>query len=157
MSTETPQIALLLILAALLVVAMATDWRRREIDNWLTASIAVLAPVWWWASGYALWPEVAVQFALGAVILGVGIGLFAIGAMGGGDVKLLTALALWLPGLVLMKMLVVMSLVGGVLTIAMIVWHRFKRFEGQPEIPYGLAISAATLGILYERYFNQFA
>jgi prepilin peptidase CpaA len=157
MSTETPQIALLLILAALLVVAMATDWRRREIDNWLTASIAVLAPIWWWVSGYALWPEVAVQFALGAVILGVGIGLFAIGAMGGGDVKLLMALALWLPGLVLMKMLVVMSLVGGVLTIAMIAWHRFKRFEGQPEIPYGLAISAATLGILYERYFNQFA
>jgi prepilin peptidase CpaA len=157
MGTETLQIVLLLALGALLIVAMATDWRRREIDNWLTASIAIFAPAWWWASGYAVWPEVAVQIMLGAVILGAGIGLFAIGAMGGGDVKLLTALALWLPGFVLMKMLVVMSLVGGALTIAMIAWHRFKRFEGQPEIPYGLAISAATLGILYERYFNQFA
>lgn len=157
MGTETPQIALLLVLAVLLVVAMATDWRRREIDNWLTATVAILAPLWWWACGYSLWPEIAVQIVLGAVILGVGIGLFAIGAMGGGDVKLLTALALWLPGFVLMKMLVVMSLVGGALTIAMLVWHRIRRLEGQPEIPYGLAISAATLGILYERYFNQFA
>jgi prepilin peptidase CpaA len=157
MTSETVQIVLLLGLAILLVVAMATDWKRREIDNWLTATIAVLSPVWWWACDYALWPDAAIQIGLGLPILAIGVGLFSIGAMGGGDVKLLAGLALWLPGLVLMKMLVVMSLTGGILTVAMLAWHRFKRFEGQPEIPYGLAISAATLGILYERYLNQFA
>jgi prepilin peptidase CpaA len=157
MGTETLQIALLTILAGLLIVAMVTDWRRREIDNWLTITVAALAPIWLWASGYALWPEAVVQLGFCAVVFGIGVGLFSIGAMGGGDVKLLAALALWLPGLVLLKMLIVMSLLGGVLTIAMVAWHKIRRFEGQPEIPYGLAISAATLGILYERYFNQFA
>lgn len=157
MDTQTPQLILLAFLAALLVVAMVTDWRRREIDNWLTGAIALLAPVWWWASGLAPWPDMAVQIVLGVLILAIGVGLFAIRAMGGGDVKLLTALALWLPGLVLMKMLVIMSLIGGVLTVGMLLWHRLRKLQGQPEIPYGLAISAATLVILYERYFNQFA
>lgn len=157
MDTQTPQLILLAFLAALLVVAMVTDWRRREIDNWLTGAIALLAPVWWWASGLAPWPDMAVQIVLGVLILAIGVGLFAIRAMGGGDVKLLTALSLWLPGLVLMKMLVIMSLIGGVLTVGMLLWHRLRKLQGQPEIPYGLAISAATLVILYERYFNQFA
>ena len=43
-------------------------------------------------------------------------GLFALRAMGGGDVKLLTALALWIEPLWFLRLLVVMALLGGVLT-----------------------------------------
>lgn len=157
MSIGTAQIAVLAALALLLVVAMVTDWQRRSIDNWLTASVALLAPVWWWASGYALWPEIGMQLIFCVVVFAIGLGLFAINAMGGGDVKLLAALALWLPGIELMRMLIIMSLIGGALTILMLAFHRWKKREGNPEIPYGLAISAATLWVIAERNFNQFA
>lgn len=153
----TAQIVVLGLLSILLVIAMVTDWRAREIPNWLTAAAALLAPVWWWASGYALWPGVGMQLIFCGIVFAIGLGLFAIGAMGGGDVKLLAALALWLPGMELLRMLIIMSLIGGALTIAMLVFHRWKKREGNPEIPYGLAISAASLWVIAERNFNQFA
>lgn len=157
MTTGIAQIVLQGVLAALLLTAMVTDWRRREIDNWLTALVALLAPLWWWSLGWALWPDAAIQAGLFGVVLAIGIGLFALGAMGGGDVKLLAALALWLPPLVFLNMAIVMSLIGGALTIAMLVWHRRTGREGNPEIPYGLAIAAAALWVLAERNLNQFA
>ena len=91
---------LLVALAIALLVAAFTDLRRRQIDNWLTAGVALAAPLFWWTSGLSLSPDVAIQFgvALGAFV--VLAGLFALRMMGGGDVKLLTALALWIaPGL----------------------------------------------------------
>ncbi len=157
MTIGTAQIAVLGVLSLLLITAMVTDWRAREIPNWLTASVVLLAPVWWWASGYALWPGIGMQLIFCGIVFAIGLGLFAINAMGGGDVKLLAALALWLPGLELLRMLIIMSLIGGALTIAMLAWHRLKKHEGNPEIPYGLAISAAALWIIAERNLNQFA
>ncbi len=49
--------------------------------------------------------------------------LFAVRAMGGGDVKLLTALALWIAPLQFLNLLIVMALVGGVLTMVLGAWH----------------------------------
>ncbi|MFN5820871.1 MAG: peptidase, partial [Novosphingobium sp.] len=55
------QYVLLGALAIALVVAAFTDIRRRQIDNWLNAAIALGAPLYWWASGLSLWPGVAWQ------------------------------------------------------------------------------------------------
>ena len=66
MTTETAQWILLCALSLLLVTAMVTDWRRRDIPNWLTAAAALLAPLWWWSLGLALWPDIAIQLALAA-------------------------------------------------------------------------------------------
>ena len=44
---------------------------------------------------------------------------FALGAMGGGDVKLIGALALWLPFQAVIVLLFIMSVAGGVLTLAL--------------------------------------
>ena len=52
------------------------------------------------------------------------------GAMGGGDVKLIGALALWLPWPALLLMLVIMSLAGGALTLAMMIRKKLARTEG---------------------------
>ena len=71
--------------------------------------------------------------------------------MGGGDVKLAAALALWFPPAATIKFLVLMSLAGGVLTLVVLVWHRAKRREGRPEIPYGVAIAFGGLAILAQR------
>lgn len=143
---------LLAALAIALVVAAVTDLRRRHIGNWLNAGIALLAPLYWWSSGLTLWPGVALQLGVAAATFVVLAGLFAIRAMGGGDVKLLTALALWIePGLFL-KLVVMMALLGGVLTIAFGAWHVARRRKDRLAIPYGVAIALAGLWILGTNY-----
>lgn len=148
---------LLAILAALLLFAAATDLRSRIIANRLNLAIALLAPAYWWATGLPLWPEVAVQLLLGALVFAFFAGLFALGWMGGGDVKLLGALALWLPLLGILKLLVAMSLVGGLLTLIVIAVHRARKLSAAPEVPYGVAIAAAAFWVLGEPYLNHFA
>jgi prepilin peptidase CpaA len=144
-------------LIAALLYATWTDLRARIIPNPLNAGIALAAPLWWWACGVAPWPGIAIQFAVAAVALLIFAGAFAIGAMGGGDVKLIVALALWLAPLDFMTMIVWMSIGGGILTAAMLVRHKLRRIETPLEIPYGVAIAIATIPVLAERYFYQFA
>ena len=143
-------------LATLLVIAAVTDWRSRLIHNWLTATIALCAPLYWLATGLSFWPEMAIQIALGLVIFIIFAGFFALGAMGGGDVKLIGALALWLPLFAMMKLLFIMSILGGMLTLIMLILHKLQRKLGKPEIPYGIAISFAGLWVMFERNINHF-
>lgn len=148
---------LLVALALLLVSAGIQDARTREIANWKNAAIALMAPLWWWANGLALWPDVAVQAGVAALVFGFFLGAFALGQMGGGDVKMIGALALWLPVQPLVWMLVLMSLIGGVLTVVMMIEKKLRRTKGDPvEIPYGVAIAIAALLVLREPLFNQF-
>ncbi|MEO1045632.1 MAG: prepilin peptidase [Pseudomonadota bacterium] len=143
-------------LAISLVHAAYTDARRREIEDWLNAGIALAAPIFWWSSGLALWPDIATQIALALGVFTIFTALFAIGAMGGGDVKLLAALALWFPWPEMLKLVIIMSIAGGVLTIFMAMIHKIRRSEDKLEIPYGIAIAFAGLWMVGERYFNQF-
>ncbi|RYD64372.1 MAG: peptidase, partial [Sphingomonadales bacterium] len=80
-----------------------------------------------------------------------------LGQMGGGDVKLIGALALWLPVQPLVWMLILMSLIGGALTLLLLAEKRWQRKSGVPlEIPYGVAIAMAMLLVLREPIFNHF-
>ena len=151
-----PRIALALLLGAALVAAGVEDARTRNIADWKSIAIVLLAPLWWWANGASFWPGAAVQVGMAAATFAVFAAAFHIGAMGGGDVKLITALSLWLPPTVFVGMLVVMSLAGGAVTLAMLVERRIKRGEGQVEVPYGVAIAAAGLLSLREPILNQF-
>lgn len=148
--------ALLGLLAALLVAAAVFDLHRREIPNTIVVAVAVLAIPFWWASGLAPWPGVATQLGVALVVFALFAFAFARGWMGGGDVKLLTALALWLPLNALLALLFIMSVAGGVLTIAIVAWSRLQRSGATPEIPYGVAIAFAGLWLISERFFNQF-
>lgn len=148
---------LLVALALLLVSAGIQDARTREIANWKNAAIALMAPLWWWANGLALWPDIAVQVGVAALVFAFFVGAFALGQMGGGDVKMIGALALWLPVQPLVWMLVLMSLIGGALTLIMVIDKKWRRNAGDPvEIPYGVAIAIAALLVLREPIFNQF-
>ncbi|MFD1613020.1 prepilin peptidase [Sphingomonas tabacisoli] len=148
---------LLAILAFLLLIAAVTDLKARIIANRLNLAIALLAPVYWWASGLAPWPDMALQFGLAAIVFAIFAAMFALGWMGGGDVKLLGALALWLPVQPLLQMLILMSVFGGALTLAVIAVHKFRKLKTNPEVPYGVAIACAALWVISEPYLNQFA
>ena len=148
---------LLLALAAILVVAAAIDVRTFTISNRLNLTVALMAPLYWLSAALPLWPDVGVQLAAGAAVFVLLAGAFYAGMMGGGDVKLAAALALWFSPASTIKFLVLTSLAGGVLTLAVLAWHRAKRREGRPEIPYGVAIAIGGLSILTQRFLNQFA
>lgn len=143
---------LLVGLAIALLIAAFTDLRRRQIDNWLNAAVALGAPLYWWASGLSLWPGVAIQFGVALAAFAVLAGLFALKMMGGGDVKLLTALALWIEPEWFLRLLIVMALVGGLLTIVMGAWHVMRRERDKLAIPYGVAIAIAGLWVLGSHY-----
>lgn len=120
----------------------------------LLAAFAAIAPL----AGMS-WADFGMHFAAGALVLCVTFALFALGAMGGGDAKLMAATALWF-GLSapLLHYLVVASFIGGVLTLLLI------RFRNSPiatlaggsflmrhladertGIPYGIALGIAGL------------
>lgn len=147
---------LLLALVVLLLSAGIEDVRTREIANWKNALIALLAPGWWVASGLSLWPGVAIQLAVAVAVFGLFVAAFWLGQMGGGDVKLIGALALWLPPQPLLWMLVVMSLLGGALTLLMVADKLLRKKRQLPEIPYGVAIAMAALLVIREPILNQF-
>jgi prepilin peptidase CpaA len=105
----------MLMFAALLAAALVTDVAWLRIPNWIPASLVVLFPVAalaaphsgsWWLS----------HVAAGAIVLVIGMGLFAWGKIGGGDAKLMAAIGLW-SGLTLLPSL---FLVIGVLNGAVI-------------------------------------
>ena len=145
------------ILAIMVVLAAASDIRKREIANGLNAAIALLAIPYWWVSGLALWPDVVIQIGIGLAVLGIFYIAFEFGWMGGGDVKMLAGVALWLPPLAVVVLLVIMSLAGGLLTAGMWIRHRLSKAEHQLEIPYGVAIAIGSLWLIGERFLNQFA
>ena len=146
---------LLVWLAAVLIVAAVIDVRTFTISNRLNLSVALGAPLYW-LSIASPWSGVAVQLAAGGIVFVLLAGAFYAGMMGGGDVKLASALALWFSPGGTVKFLVLMSLAGGVLTLVLVAWHRAKRREGRPEIPYGVAIAFGALAILTQRFLNQF-
>ena len=156
---------LLGLLAILLVVAAVIDVRTFTISNGLNAAVALLAPLYWWSIGLPLWPDAAIQVAVAAGVFALLAATFYMGMMGGGDVKLAAALALWFSPINTLRFLIIMSLAGGVLTLIVLLLHK-KRGKApiqgdaqavRPEVPYGVAIAFGALWILAQRFLNQFA
>ena len=139
-------------LAIALLVAAFTDIRSRTISNWLNLGIAVTAPLFWWATGLSLWPGVALQIGVAFGCFVLCAILFALRQMGGGDVKLLTALALWIDPANFLRLVVLMALIGGLLTVVIGSWHVMRRRTEKLAIPYGLAIASAGLWIIAGQY-----
>ena len=147
---------LVLVLAAALVAAAVGDLRTRTIPNSLNLAIALAAIPFWYLTDLALWPDVALRVGIAAAVFAFFAAAFLLGKMGGGDVKLVAAIALWLPPAAVVVLLVVTSLAGGALTLAMALRHRLARRTEQLEIPYGVAIAFGGLWLISERFLNQF-
>ncbi|HEX7850097.1 MAG TPA: prepilin peptidase [Sphingomonas sp.] len=143
-------------LVLILLSAGIEDARTREIANWKNAAIALTAPAWWWVQGFG-WVDVAWQVGTAIGVFALFAGAFHFGWMGGGDVKMIGALALWLPGQTLFYMLMIMSIIGGLLTLIMMFDHWRRKAPGAVETPYGVAIAIASMIALGEPIFNHFA
>jgi len=81
-------------LVALLTWAAVTDVRERRIPNWLTLTV-LLSGLAQSCTRWALIPLSQSLYGL-LVAFAVGIVLYALGARGGGDVKLLSGIGAWI-------------------------------------------------------------
>jgi prepilin peptidase CpaA len=144
---------IVLIFAGLCVAAAAIDLRRFIIPDSIVVGLLGLWPIWIAVSGHG-----QVGFILlGAVAMfAAGVVLFAFGVMGGGDVKLMTVLALWAEPAGLPAFLFYTSLAGGFLSIYWLLPLRrlvapvigwTEGLRDNKQIPYGVAIAVGGLAI----------
>ncbi|KQZ50488.1 hypothetical protein ASD54_09650 [Rhizobium sp. Root149] len=148
---------LFLAISLLLIYAALGDLLTMKIPNWLSLTIVCLFILAAWLSDMS---AAAIGYSLGVAVavFAVCFLLFVLNVMGGGDAKLLTALALWF-GLTpaLLVFLVNVAFAGGVLTLAILairwkshlvtdrgVWLPASLTTAK-KIPYGIAIAAGAL------------
>lgn len=148
----------LLLAAALLGAAAIEDAVRMRIAN-LTSGGLLLSAI---AAAVALGPQWSLwqNAAVFAALLALGTALFSIGKLGGGDVKLLAAAGFWFPIAGAIKLIVLVTLAGGVVALLVIAARTLARRRGKDDkrprilvpgsgIPYGVAIAAGALLALY--------
>lgn len=157
MTSETLAYATLGALAIALLVSIYTDIRYRLIYNKVTIAVALGAPVYWLASGSFNLPDIGIHLLTATLTFGFFAVAFHFGAMGGGDVKLFAALALWFHWIEVIRLILYASIIGALVTIIFLVIHKLKQGNGRARIPYGVAISVSGLWIAGERIFNHFA
>jgi prepilin peptidase CpaA len=110
------------VLAGLLIVGAIIDIESRKLPNWLTASVAALYGLHVIASPTPIdWP---LAFLVGSIAFALGFVCFAFNLMGGGDVKLIAALALWAGFDHITLFLLVTALTGGLLSIIALIGQR---------------------------------
>lgn len=108
---------------AVLSVASLTDLRSRRIPNWLVIPFLLAGfCVSTYRSGLPGLLQSAEGFALGAAIYGV---LYLLGGMGMGDLKLFAAVGCWIGPHQLLVALVLISIVGGLMALALAVSRGF--------------------------------
>lgn len=147
-----PEYIIVGLVAVLLLIAAVTDGYSRIIPDRVNMAIAILAIPYWWMTGLSLWPDVVWQIGVTILTFIVLLGVFHVGQMGGGDVKLLVALALFMQPTDFLWMLFGMAMIGGVMTSVMLIHHRLRRPDRPFENPYGIAIAASALLVLGGHY-----
>lgn len=143
-------------LAIALIYSIYTDVRYRLIFNRVTLLIALAAPAYWATTGGFNLPEIGLHLLTATIVFIFFLIAFRFGAMGGGDVKLFAALALWWHWIDVVRMVLYASILGALVTIVFVVIHKAKQQDGKARIPYGVAIALAGLWIAGERIFNHF-
>lgn len=143
--------------ALLLIYAAIRDVQTYTIKNQLVLIVAALAVPYWWAAGLDLWPDVAWRVGIALAVFAILAIGFYIGMMGGGDVKLGAACALWFAPMGVFRFLIIMSLSGALVTLVALAHHKMTGKAGKTKVPYGVAIAIGALANLTQRFLNHFA
>jgi prepilin peptidase CpaA len=121
MMTHLTHLLWMVPLLAMLVWAAIEDLRVRKIRNWLTFSMLF--------SGLAQSLLPGSHIGFGQSLLGFAAGfavpfvLFVLGAVGGGDVKLLAGVGAWVGAVASFKIFCVQAVVGMIIVLAQAAWQ----------------------------------
>tara|TARA_R110002124_G_scaffold1051_7_gene5521 strand:- start:4149 stop:4664 length:516 start_codon:yes stop_codon:yes gene_type:complete len=145
------------IFSAAMIFAGVRDLTTMTIPNWLTSALALS---FFAVALLAQMPlaDIAQHTAVAVVTLLLGMVFFAKGWIGGGDAKLMAAVALWLGWAQALPYFVIASMLGGGLTLLILGYRNLPlpafvlrqawamRLHDRAEgVPYGLALAAAGL------------
>lgn len=155
-------IALSMSVAFLLILAGVIDFRSRLIPNWISLSIVLLYFAFLAAQHLFVFPveplQVVSSLAVGVVVGILFTTLFVFKKLGGGDVKLITAMSFWAGLKGITAFLLMMALFGGLVALVYLIVARMRKTKknkpisgsgnntsGNMDIPYGIAISLSGL------------
>jgi prepilin peptidase CpaA len=155
--SQTAAWAALAFFPIMMVFAGLMDVMTMKIRNRLVGALflgyAVLAPL----AGIAL-DDMGLSLALAGGVFLAGFTLFSMGWIGGGDAKLASATVLWLGAAHVLPYLVYTALLGGALTLAVLVFRQVelpvnwnvpawaeRLHSPQAGVPYGAAMAPAAL------------
>lgn len=152
---------LLFVFPVAMVFAALSDLKSLTIPNRISlvllAVFAVLAPL----AGMPI-ETIGMNVAAFALVLAIGIALFAFGCFGGGDAKLLAAGALWIGFDQLLPFIFYTTAFGGLLILAIILYRQLvpaeavaargiewaSRLHSQDGgVPYGIAIASSAMTV----------
>jgi prepilin peptidase CpaA len=157
------QIALLVVFPALTIVAALRDVISFTIPNWISIALAAAFLPAALAMGAAP-GQIGLACLIGLGALVVGMGMFAVGWIGGGDAKLFAAAGLWMGLNALLPYLLITALAGGALAVLLLglrsMWLRPLTVRGPgwlgrlttpgENVPYGAAIAVGALAAFPE-------
>ncbi len=146
-----------LVFPALMAFAAVSDLFTMTISNRI--SLLLVGGFFLLASLSGMnFPQFALHLGSAALVLLLGFGCFACGWIGGGDAKLAAATALWFGFGHLLEYLLVASIFGGTLTLALLAFRNWplphvlarqtwvrRLHEPRGGVPYGVALAAAAL------------
>ena len=149
---------ILALMAGLQLIALLQDATMLKISNAISVAVVALFLVWASVCGWelSLWQN-GTSFALA---LAAGLFLFSREWMGGGDVKLFAANALWFDLHGLIFLIGAITIVGGIFAVLLVTVRRMMPassnqsslppvFRLRGPIPYGVAIAIGTVVTLY--------
>lgn len=161
----------ILALVAVLAWAAVNDAMWFRISNVVPLTVLALYPIYLLAGGQGL-AQLHWAAAIAIATFLIGAFMFARGWMGGGDVKLLAALALWAGPTHFPALIVMTSIAGGVLAVISLLPGRAATLSwlalnlrialnlpqapltpsGRRTIPYGIAIAVGGLHLCGQLY-----
>jgi prepilin peptidase CpaA len=143
----------------LISYAAISDYRRLKIPNW--TSLALCAAFLCYAALFITGSQFVGHVAAGTALFAIAIALYALGWFGGGDVKLLGAIALWAGPQQIYEVAMLTGLIGGAMGILLVGLRALLRYRPalrcpppldrmvvwarEGVFPYGLAIGSAAL------------
>ena len=142
-ATDVPEKFFLLTAIFLLMLMTVTDFEQYMLFDAMTAPLALLGAAFVWQTG------LNVQEHLTAAIIGGGIffglAFLSKGALGGGDVKLIAALGLWLGYQKLLHVVLLGAVSGGLAAVLMIL---LKQKDRNSYFAYGPYFALAAIYVL---------
>lgn len=153
------EFALFLVFPAVMALAGSIDLFTMTIPNRITLGLVIAFVLALPFSGLG-WMAIASHVGAFALMLVIGILMFARGWFGGGDAKLMAAAALWIGLDRLFEYVIMISITGGVLVLAILAYRQatlprcllgqewaLRLHQKSGGVPYGIALAAAALWI----------
>jgi prepilin peptidase CpaA len=137
------------ILAVLLIAAAMDDLRSFRIPTHVVVGIAALYPAHVLSSPQSVPWVMALIFS--AIIFAVGFGFYAIKEMGGGDVKLMAAVALWAAPNYLMTFLIITLVVAMLLAFA----NAFRAASAESRATQKFSVGATVANLRHVPIFKM--